>query len=337
MSHTADVFLVDARGWIRADFPFGTSADAIATTVAAVDASPPVPSGAGASAAVSPPQARSPSPAGPLALAAQVVSSTVWSGPPSPVILRLTLDGRPLDDLAADVRVAIGPATGSAASAPVPAIAVRPPGVTAVSYVATVAFPSTGWWRLFVTATLGSVPLSTTIDVAVADPGSTAAVGTAAPAIRTPTISDTGGDIRAVTTDPAPDPRLSTTSTGDALAAHEPFVLVIDSTRFRVTSACGKAIVLARYLLDRWPNVAFIHLEPYRYSVVTDTPVLDGSLDDPPLTDPAAAWGIGGDPWGARSMPWIFVVDGNGIVRAKDQGVIGSDDVDVILAMLAGG
>ena len=129
--------------------------------------------------------------------------------------------------------------------------------------------------------------------------------------------------MRAVTTDPAPDLRLSGTSTVDALAAGQPFVLVVDSTRFRVSPACGRAIVMARYLLDRWRDVAFIHLEPYRYSVVADTAVLDGSLDAPTLTDPAAAWGIGGAPWGARSMPWVFVVDGHGIVRAKYQGVIG--------------
>ena len=34
---------------------------------------------------------------------------------------------------------------------------------------------------------------------------------------------------------------------------------------------------MARYLLDRWRDVAFIHLEPYRYSVVADTPVLEGT------------------------------------------------------------
>ena len=128
----------------------------------------------------------------------------------------------------------------------------------------------------------------------------TAAIGAPAPTAHTPTLTDVGGVARAITTDPAPDLRLSSTSTTDALAAGRPFVLVIDSTKFRVSPACGRAVVMARYLLDRWPDVAFIHLEPYRYSVVTDTPSLDGSLVDPTLTDPAAAWGIGGEPWGAR-------------------------------------
>jgi hypothetical protein len=94
---------------------------------------------------------------------------------------------------------------------------------------------------------------------------------------------------------------------------------------------------MARYLVDRWPDVAFIHLEPYVYDVVTDTAVLRGSLDDPTLTAPADAWGIGGAPWGARSMPWIFVIDGNGLVRATFQGVIGSDEVDVIVSLIEQG
>ena len=36
-------------------------------------------------------------------------------------------------------------------------------------------------------------------------------------------------------------------------------------------------------------------------------------------------------------MPWVFVVDVNGIVRAKYQGVMGSDDLDVIVALIVGG
>ena len=46
------------------------------------------------------------------------------------------------------------------------------------------------------------------------------------------------------------------------------------------------------------------------------------------------AWGIGPAPWPAVSMPWIFVVDGTGIVRAKYQGIIGSADIDVMLSLI---
>jgi hypothetical protein len=226
---------------------------------------------------------------------------------------------------------------GSPSGAPVEAVAVRPPGVDTVSYVAFVDMPGPGWWRLAVSATPGVATLAGTADVAVLDQGTSARIGAPAPAVHTPTLDDVAGDARQVTTDPIPDLRLYRHSTSDALAGHAPFVLVLDSAKFRVTTACGKALIMARYLQDRWPDVAFIHDEPFRYTVVTDTPLLEGTLAEPHLTAVADAWGIGGDPWGARSMPWVFVVDGNGIVRAKYQGVMGSDDVDVIVALIAQG
>lgn len=34
-------------------------------------------------------------------------------------------------------------------------------------------------------------------------------------------------------------------------------------------------------------------------------------------------------------MPWVFVVDGDGVVRARCQGVVGSDDLDVIVSLIA--
>ena len=218
-----------------------------------------------------------------------------------------------------------------------PAVAVRPPLEDRVLYVPTLDIPTAGAWRLEVTANTGTTALRGTVDLTALDPGSTVPLGGPAPTARTPTLADAGGDRWAVTTDPAPDLRLSTTSTVDALAEGAPFVLVADSVRFRVSPACGKAVVMARYLRRPLAGGRFIHLEPFRYSVVAETPVLEGTLADPQLTDPAAAWGFGGAPWGARSMPWVYVVDGHGIVRAKYQGIVGSDDVDVILALIAQG
>jgi hypothetical protein len=94
---------------------------------------------------------------------------------------------------------------------------------------------------------------------------------------------------------------------------------------------------MARYLQDRWPAVPFIHLEPFEYSIVSDTAVLTGTLSDPTLVPAAEGWGIAGGPWIATSMPWIFIVDGNGLVRGKYQGVIGSADIDVLVALIEQG
>ena len=342
MSHTADVFLIDAGGRLRARFPFGTMAAAMTATLRAIASVPMASPGTTPTASPSGAGVQTPSSATTAApalgqLSVEVVSSSVWAGGPSPLILALYGPAGRLNDLSVHPSVQLTTKDGTAVGSPVDAVPVRPPGVDTVSYVATIDPPTPGWWGVTVSATPGALALTGSTDFAVLDPGTSARIGSPAPAIHTQTLDEVSGDARLLTTDPIPDLRLYRTSTTDALAAHSPFVLVLDSTKFRVTTACGKALIMARYLQDRWPAVPFIHQEPFRYAVVTDTPVLEGTLSDPHLTDVANAWGIGGDPWGPTSMPWVFVIDGNGIVRAKYQGVMGSDDVDVIVALIAQG
>ncbi len=344
MSHTADVYLLDAAGRLRARFPFGTSESAMLATVrwvaGAADSNgagdaqggeTPAPSAADPSETVDPSGG---STAGSGSLGAEVVTSTVWAGASSPVILGLTTTSGRLTDLGARVSVQLTAVGGGAVGAAVTAVAVRPPGVDVVSYVATLAIPAPGWWGLAVSAYSGGTTWSGRGSLAALDPGTTVALGGPAPRERTPTLDDVGGDILRISTDPLPDLRLSAISTVDALDAGRPFVLVIDSARFKVTEACGKALGLAKFMVDRWPSIPFIHLEPYAYEVVTDTATLVGSLAAPTLVPAARAWGLGGTIWGAGSMPWVYVVDRHGTVRAKYQGVIGSTDLDVILAML---
>lgn len=336
MSHTADAFLIDSTGRLRATFPFGTEAETMTAVMRAVESSPgptptalPTPSPAPTATAV--PSAEA------LDLWPRVVSSSVWAGGASPVILSLhDGSGARLDDPSLRVTVQVLGEGGTPVGGSVDAVAVQPVGVPVVSFVATVDLPAAGRWTLDVKAQdAAGVRHAGVVAVVALDPGGTAALGETAPTVRTATGADFGGDLTWVTTDPLPDPRLSSTSTVDALATGQPFVLVVDSVRFKVTPACGKAVVLAKNLVDRWRNIAFIHHEPYRYTVVTTEPVLEGTLKAPVLTEAADAWGVGSSPWGVGSMPWIFIVDGDGVVRAKYQGVVGSADVDVILSLLA--
>jgi protein SCO1 len=338
MSHTADVFLVDRAGMLRAQFPFGTEARDIVRVLALIAGDLPQPSSTSPAATGTPSPAPTPmptssAPASPGALRAAVVSTSVWAGPSSPVILSLYGVGGRIDDLALDVDVQLHNGVHPIGEK-VTAKAVKPAGLSRVFYVATLDIPFARDWQLQITADGAPGRLATTVPLIALDSGATPALGGPAPTVRTPTLDDAGGVALAVTTVPAPDLRLSRTSTADALATGQPFVLVLDSWRFQVTPACGKALALARYLLDRWPEVAFIHLEPYRYSVVTSSAVLDGRIEDPPLVPAAEAWGLGQGPWDARSMPWIFIVDANGTVVAKYQGLVGTEDIDVILSLL---
>ena len=239
MSHTADVFIVDPEGRLRGAFPFGTTE---ATMVATLRAMPELPGGANAPpssggtpsptpvpTATVPPSASVP-PSAPVAgaLRPTVVSSSIWAGGRSPLILALDgPDGR-IDDPALAVDVGFVGSDGTALGPPVRAVAVRPPLEDRTLYVATLDVATAGSWQLEVSAAGASGTLRGSVAIAALDPGSTAPLGRPAPGAATPTLDDVGGDHWAVSTDPAPDLRLYGTSTAAALANHQPFVLVVD-------------------------------------------------------------------------------------------------------------
>jgi hypothetical protein len=67
--------------------------------------------------------------------------------------------------------------------------------------------------------------------------------------------------------------------------------------------------------------VTFIHVEPYQLKFADGRlqPVLDatGQLQ---ATDVTNAWGL-------LAEPWIFVVDGQGIVRGSFSTIVGADEL----------
>ena len=132
MAHTADIFLVDAQGMLRAHFPFGTTAEPMIEAVRALLAETPVPSDApaavlpSAGAATPAPTSGAPSVAptspvpatpatGAVQLLPEIISTSIWAQPGDPVILRVEdsngtrLDGsvpavRPADPVRRDAR-----------------------------------------------------------------------------------------------------------------------------------------------------------------------------------------------------------------------------------------
>ncbi len=361
MAHTADIFLVDAQGRLRAHFPFGTEASSIASSLAQLLAETPPPTDAPPTpvpAATSHPAAGAtalpvggpggtPAPTTPPAAAATVspgtapmgelrvtvISTSIWAGGASPLAMTITDGmGMALDGTTPVVARVIGN-DGNPVGSDAPAVAIRPTGEAQVSFVATVDIPSPGRWRIDLVAANGS---SGSIQVDALDPGNTARLGAPAPDIHTPTLADVGGNLLAISTLPQADSRFYQASTSDARAAGRPYVLVIDSARFKVTQVCGRALGMAFYLLDRWTDVTFVHLEPFEYQIITGEPVLSGDISNPPLDANARAFGLGDSTWPATNMPWLFVVDGNGIVRAKYNGIVGSNDVDLILSLITG-
>ena len=128
MAHTADLYLVDAQGRLRAHFPFGTQAGPVISALKALLAETPVPSDAPVTTAPTggAPTASAvltPAPtAVPGALAARVISSAVWAGGSSPVILTVgdstgvLLDGTVTVDVTV-TGAGVGTTTGAATTA----------------------------------------------------------------------------------------------------------------------------------------------------------------------------------------------------------------------------
>jgi hypothetical protein len=188
-------------------------------------------------------------------------------------------------------------------------------------YISDVDFPSAGTWQAnFAISGPGSSTGSATLSFDVKAKTSAVAIGQPAPSVKTPIATDVGGDLAKISTDTKPDPRFYTTSEDAALAAHEPFVLVFATPAFCQSATCGPALDHVKSLATDYPNLTFIHVEPYKMAFTDGSlqPVLDnnGHLQTNAVTDT----------WGILSEPWIYVVGGDGIVVASFPSVFSDEE-----------
>jgi hypothetical protein len=149
---------------------------------------------------------------------------------------------------------------------------------------------------------------------------STPALGSAAIASTTPT-ADTPEEIAQISTDAQPEPAFYRLSVDEALAQGEPFLLFFGTPAFCKTATCGPAMDLVKQVAaDFKGEVAVIHVEPYQLQPVGGhlQPVLrEGQLV--PVESVVE--------WGLLTEPMLFAVDGDGIVRAKLEGVASGDEL----------
>jgi hypothetical protein len=135
-------------------------------------------------------------------------------------------------------------------------------------------------------------------------------VGDRAPASKTPTLADVGGDAAKLSTDPSPDPDFYRTSVDRAIADHEPFVLIFATPKFCTSAQCGPTLDRIKPFAERYPGVTFINVEPYKLKLVdgvlqADLDV-DGQLQTTPITDE----------WHLFNEPTVYVVNRDGVVTA---------------------
>lgn len=179
-------------------------------------------------------------------------------------------------------------------------------------YRGSVEFDAAGTWMVEVVPA-GSNPLEPFPVTVLAEP-LTPGVGDPAPASDTVTLAD--APLEEITTDPNPDPAFYQMSVAEAIGSGRPTVIVFATPRFCQTAICGPTMEKVHAIAPAHPDVNFVHVEVFT------------NLDDPANleTVPAVV------EWNLPTEPWIFVVDANGIVTARFEGLFDPEEIDTALS-----
>jgi hypothetical protein len=199
-------------------------------------------------------------------------------------------------------------------------------------YVVDVDLPEAGTWGAeFTTQAPGSPAATARLTFDVLDSPTAVAIGQKAPASKTPTAADVGGDLTKLSTDAKPDPAFYKTSVADALAAKKPIILIFATPKFCTSQQCGPTLDHFKPIAAAHPEVTFINVEPYKLQFVDGAlqPVLDSS-NNLIATDITEQWGL-------LSEPWMFAIDRNGIVRGSYEVTMTPAELDAILPVISAG
>ena len=163
-----------------------------------------------------------------------------------------------------------------------------------------------GLWELQISAdTQGGMRVETVTAVRVAREPSTPAIGAAAPRSVTPT-ADRTPDLSHITSAFDPDPEFYRLSVHQALDESKPLVVLFSTPAFCVSATCGPQLEILAEMKEQYRGqVNFIHVE-----VVEDPHLIEGNRFN-------ARHVRAVDEWGLPTEPWTFIMDGDGLVRAK--------------------
>ncbi len=199
-------------------------------------------------------------------------------------------------------------------------------------YIVDADLPEAGTWGAEITTEApGSTRETTRTTFSVLDTPTAIAVGQPAPASKTPTAADVGGDLTKVSTDPKPDPAFYQTSIADALAAKKPFIVIFATPKFCTSAQCGPTLDHFKPIAAAHPEITFINVEPYKLDYKNGG--LQAALDANNhlvATDISNAWGL-------IAEPWMFAVDRNGIVRGSYLLTMSDAEVNEILPVISAG
>src|SRR5688572_4450960 len=180
-------------------------------------------------------------------------------------------------------------------------------------YVTRLRFTRAGPWGIELQARDDNGSLATArLTVTVASAPQTPGLGTLAPRSRNLIASDVR-DLRQIDTSQNPDPRLHQVRIADAIAQRKPQLIVFATPQFCTSRMCGPVVDIVRQLLPAYnKRVAFIHQEIWQ------------DFASKKVFPTVAEWRL-------VSEPWTFVVDGEGIIRGKFEGLVTARELEQAL------
>lgn len=161
---------------------------------------------------------------------------------------------------------------------------------------------------------------------------STPGIGELAPPADTPTATDAAG-ISAISTDTTPDPDFYRMTITQAETAGEPALIIFATPAFCKTATCGPTLDVVNGIAQGYKGrVNFVHVEPYQLQQTATglQPILGGPKKDQLQTVPAA------DDFGLITEPFTFVLDAQGRVTGKFEGIMGKDELTAALDAVVG-
>lgn len=185
-------------------------------------------------------------------------------------------------------------------------------------YVTYINFERPGPWGLEILARQGDGPVEVArLTVNVLEVPLTPTPGTPAPRSHNLIASDVQ-DLRQIDTSVPPDPRLHQVRIADAIAQGKPQVIVFATPQFCTSRICGPVVDVVRTLLPAYgERVVFTHQEIWQDAAARE------------FFPTVAEWGL-------QTEPWIFIVDGKGIIRAKFEGLATAREIEAVLQQVLG-
>jgi len=183
-------------------------------------------------------------------------------------------------------------------------------------YVAHVDFARSGNWGIeLIIGQPGGSPKTARFAVTVLDMPATPAVGSAAPRSRNLIARDVK-NLRQIDTSQKPDARLHQVRIADAVAQGKPQLIVFATPQFCTSRMCGPVVDIVRSLLPTYSKrMAFIHQEIWQdFAEKKIFPTVEE--------------------WRLDTEPWVFLVDGKGIIRAKFEGLVTAREIESALQQI---